>query len=274
MRAPFAYFGGKMGMAQRIISLMPPHRVYMEPFFGSGAVFFAKPKVSVEILNDLDDGVVSFFRALRDDPDELERLCALSPHARSEFDAGLEPTDDPMEQARRFWVRVNQSFAKTAGGNTGWSVTTARNQSVPGSIRSRVGRFAATADRLMGASIERCDAADLIDRLAGREALAYVDPPYLSATRSDRDSDYTVDMGDEESHRRLAKALHNTPASVILSGYPSPLYDDLYGGWHRIDIPVHVHSSNAVTVKRGQRTEVLWLNFEPAAGQLPLGDIA
>ena len=62
MRAPFAYYGGKMGMAKLIVSLMPEHRVYIEPFFGSGAVFFAKPPVMHEIVNDLDDAVVAFLQ--------------------------------------------------------------------------------------------------------------------------------------------------------------------------------------------------------------------
>lgn len=268
-RAPFAYYGGKAGMAPRIVSLMPGHRVYMEPFFGSGAVLFAKPPARFEILNDIDRNVVTFFEVLRSQPDELERLCALTPHSRSEYVAAELGEDlDDLERARRFWIRVNQSFAKTAGRQTGWSITTARTQSVPASILSRIGRFQAAAERLLGASIECCHAADLIDRLATDDTVIYADPPYLAETRRGRDrqrpADYLHDMGLPEDHERLAEALHATPASVILSGYPSPLYEDLYGDWHRIDIPVRVHSSNSVTAERGQRTEVLWLNYEPA----------
>ena len=275
MKAPFAYYGGKMGMAQRIIGLMPRHRVYIEPYFGSGAVYFAKPPVPVEILNDADAGVVAFFTALRDDPAELERRCALSPHARAEFTASIEPADDPMELARRFWVRVNQSFSKTGSlaASAGWSITTARNQSIPGSIRGRLGRFAVCADRLAGATIEHCDGAELIARLATADTLAYVDPPYLNSTRSNRSQgyqDYRHDMGRDADHECLAEVLAATPAAVILSGYPSPLYDRLYAGWHRVEVPVRVHSSNAVSIERGERTEVLWTNFEPAAGQLSL----
>lgn len=269
-RAPFAYYGGKVGMAQRIIDLMPEHRVYMEPFFGSGAVLFAKAPARFEIINDIDHNVINFFRVLREDLDELERVCSLTPHSRVEFTtADLSVPDlTDLERARRFWVRINQSFAKTAGVQTGWSITTARTQSVPASILSRVGRFRPAVQRLMHASIECCDAAGLVDRLATVDTVVYADPPYLADTRRSRSrrrvtADYRSDMGSPEEHERLGETLHKTPAKVILSGYPSPLYEDLYGDWVQVDTHVHAHSSNSVNALRGKRIERLWCNFEP-----------
>jgi len=270
VKAPFTYYGGKMSMAPRIVDLMPAHRVYIEPYLGSGAVFFAKPPATVEIVNDVDDAIVAFFRALRDTPDELERVCRLSPYARAEFDTCADLTSDmtDLERARRFWVRVNQSFAKTARARTGWSVTTARTQSTANSVLGRLGRLEAAAARLMAVCVEHCDAADLVDRMATPDTLIYADPPYLATTRSAGANDYRSDMGTEDDHRRLAKALHATEASVILSGYPSPLYDELYGDWNVVDTPVLVHSSNATTAARAARTERLWLNYEPTEGRL------
>lgn len=270
MKAPFAYYGGKMGMARRIVSLMPEHRVYIEPFFGSGAVFFAKPAAQHEIINDLDAAVVAFFRTLREQPGELERVCALTPHARAEYQAAdvEEPVAD-LELARRFWVRVNQSFGKAVN-TTGWTVTTARNGSVPATVLSRLGRFAPCAERLMSVSIECCDAADLVTRLATPDAVVYADPPYLhEARRSNRQgadyADYRHDSS-EELHERLAAALNATEATVILSGYPSALYDRLYAGWWTCDIEVTAHSSNARTSGRTGRTERIWSNRDLAHG--------
>lgn len=268
MKACFAYYGGKSGMAPLIVSLLPPHRVYMEPFAGSLAVLFAKEPSQHEIVNDLDGAVVVFFRMLRDRPDELERACRLTPYARLEYGiANLsEPGLSDLELARRFWVRVNQSFAKSHGGRTGWSVTTARNQSTTNSVLGRLERFEACAERLMSVVIESYDAADLIDRLATSDTTIYADPPYLGESRNGGSrsarvlTDYRHDMSDPESHERLAETLHRTSAAVILSGYPTPLYEMLYGDWDYLDISVHVHSSNAVTVERGERTERLWSN--------------
>jgi DNA adenine methylase len=280
VKPPFAYYGGKTGMARMIVDLMPAHRTYIEPFFGSGAVFFAKPPAACEIINDLDDGVVTFFRVLREHPDELEWVCKLTPHARAEYQSTKDPPEDldDLERARRFWVRVNQSFAKTAGRQTGWSVTTARNQSVPGSIQNRIDRFEACARRLAATSIEHCDAAGLVERLATEDTVVYADPPYLAETRRGRDrqrpADYLHDMGTEDEHRRLAEVLHTTAATVMLSGYHSPLYDELYGDWWRVEVPVTVHSSNSKTAGRGGRVEVLWANRALGDGQLDLMGVA
>lgn len=269
MKAPFAYYGGKMGLAREIVSLLPDHDVYLEPFFGSGAVLFAKRPAKVEVVNDLDGGAVAFFRMLRARCEDLERVCALTPHARAEFDAALAPADDELERARRFWARVNQSFAKTAGPGTGWSVTASRSESVPQSIRGRLGRFQACAERLMDVSIESCDGVGLITRLARPGTVVYADPPYPYEARSGRSgrrtdpdafSDYGTDMGGEEDHRRLAEVLHSTPATVFLSGYDCPLYAELYGDWDRAEFATTAHSSNAITSSRGRRTEVVWTN--------------
>lgn len=267
MKPPFSYYGGKVGMARRIVGLMPPHRVYIEPFFGSGAVLFAKPPAVHEIVNDADRAVVTFFRVLRERPDELELACSLSPHARDEFVAAdLDEDVDDLELARRFWVRVNQSFAKTAGTQTGWSVTTAVNASVTATIRSRIRRFHAVVDRLQRVTIENCDAVGLVERLGmSEDTLIYCDPPYLASTRKSRQAasgaaDYRHDMGTVEAHERLAEVLCATPATVILSGYPSPLYESLYAGWGSVDFQVTAHSSNALTTGRTGRVERIWSN--------------
>lgn len=277
MRAPFAYYGGKAGLAQRLIDIMPPHRVYMEPFFGSGAVFFAKPPVTHEFLNDIDGAVVNFFRVLRDEPEQLAHVCRLSPYSRAEWEACRE-IDEPglsdLERARRFWVRINQSFGRAIGHRTGWSATTARTQSTAASVASRISTFEACARRLFMASIECCPGSELIERLATDDTVVYVDPPYLGETRrlgrGTRASDYRHDMGEPELHEALAETLNKTPASVVLSGYPSPLYDRLYADWFHTDVKVMVHSSNATTTSREGRTERIWTNFEPNAGQLGL----
>lgn len=267
MRPPFAYYGGKVGMAPLIASVLPPHRVYMEPFFGSGAVLFAKRQTRFEIVNDADENIVTFFRVLRERPGPLAEVCALTPHARDEYRAAdLEVEDlDDLERARRFWVCVNQSFSKTAGRRTGWSVTTARSQSMPDGIAGRIDRFMACAERLRHVSIENCDAADLVARLATGDTAIYVDPPYPGGTRVSRAAgglgDYRVDMLGPDAHSRLAEVLRATPAAVVISGYPCDLYDeDLYPDWDTLDVNVHAHSSNAVTAERGHRVERLWSN--------------
>lgn len=270
MKPAYGYYGGKQRLAARIVQLMPEHDIYLEPFFGSGAVFFAKTPSRHEVINDLSDNVVTFLRVLRDRPDDLQRVCELTPHARTEYARAdlRDPTIDDLERARRFWVRVNQGFGRLVNDRTGWSLNPTKTTSTPATIANRVNRYHALSRRLMTASIECCDAPELIERIATPTTLIYADPPYLDDTRATAANDYEIDMSTADEHCRLAETLNATSAKVILSGYPSPLYSRLYAGWRYQDIDATRWSSRAATAK----TERLWFNFEPAA-QLSLIDL-
>ena len=104
MRAIFRYPGSKWSIADWIISHFPENyekMVYLDPFVGSGAVFFNKKPGAVETINDLDSNIVNLFRVLRDDPDELRRVLQLTPYSREEYDLSFEECDEPIEKARR-----------------------------------------------------------------------------------------------------------------------------------------------------------------------------
>ena len=60
MKPPLTYYGGKQKLARQIVSMIPEHRLYCEPFFGGGAVFFAKPPASVEVINDTNGELINF----------------------------------------------------------------------------------------------------------------------------------------------------------------------------------------------------------------------
>jgi DNA adenine methylase len=95
-----------------------------------------------------------------------------------------------------------------------------------------------------------------------RENLIYADPPYLAsvrnprATRAGHGREYSAEMLTDEQHQELAGALLEAPAAVVLSGYASPLYEDLYSGWHRTEIATF----NGNGTGDRTRTEVLWSN--------------
>lgn len=277
MKPPFAYYGGKSGIARWLISHLPPHTTYIEPFLGSGAVFFAKRPARHEVLNDVDGVIVNFFRVLRERPDELELACRLSPYAREEWEdcADLRGDEaDELERARRYWVRINQSFASAIGARGGWSISTAQNTHPPITVRNRIGRFAECAHRLAGVSIEARPAVEVIRRLGRPGSLIYADPPYLDqvrrGTRGTRSSDYGRDMGGEDDHRELAEVLLASPAAVVVSGYTSDLYAELYAGWWSTSIEVNSQSVNRRGGGSLKRTEVIWSNRDLGPEQLTI----
>lgn len=108
MKPPLSYYGGKTRLASWITSLLPRHRIYVGPFFGSGAGLFVKTPAPHEVVNDLDGNVVCFFRVLRGRPKELARACCLTPYARDELRVAELVGDDidKLQRARRFFVRL------------------------------------------------------------------------------------------------------------------------------------------------------------------------
>lgn len=265
MKPPFPYFGAKGTIAERIVSLLPAHEHYVEPFAGSMAVLLAKPLAKMETANDLDGNLVTFWRVLRERPEDLARACALTPHSREEYLTCREETSvgDELETARRVWVVLTQGRGGTLrDAKTGWRhFVQPRGSSVgmPGYLSGYVDRMAAITARLRNVSLECLPAEDLIAKY-GREpqVLMYVDPPYLGSTRG-WGNNYRHEMKRDDEHRALAELLHACKASVVLSGYASELYDDeLYPDWHRIEIPTM--TGNGVGERGLARTEVLWSN--------------
>ncbi|HEY5834948.1 DNA adenine methylase [Streptomyces sp.] len=263
LRPPFPYFGAKGRLAGRLADLLPDHRVYVEPFAGSAAVLLAKPPSPVEVINDLDGNVVTFFRALRDEPKALVRALRLTPYARDEFlaaDLSAAGLSD-LERARRFFVRTTQGHnAAGSGGRAGWSNGIRARHTDATATRGLVDRLDQIAERLHAVVVDNRDARDVIAQHDAPDAAFYLDPPYLADTRQSG-RDYAQEADSEEFHRDLADFLRAVRGTVLLSGYPSPLYNELYAGWDRIEITMHRATTNSrgrVGVPRG--TEVVWPN--------------
>jgi DNA adenine methylase len=277
VKPPFTYFGGKTAIADRIAALLPAHEHYVEPFAGSLAVLLAKPPSPMETVSDLDGDLMNFWRILRDRPADLERACALTPHSRAEHQLAYQPAGDDLERARRIWVLLTQGRSGQRSQRTGWRFycdPRGSHSSMPDYLAAYVSRLAPAAARLAPVSLECRPALDLITQYGQHEqCLIYADPPYLETTRSScgRGPGYIHELRTEDDHRALAAAVHAARAAVVLSGYDSPLYQDLYGGWDRAEIAAF--TGNART-GGARRTEVLWSNRPFPAAQTRLFEVA
>ena len=249
------YPGAKWGMAKEIVSLMPSHRSYLEPFFGSGAVLFNKPPSAIETVNDIDGDIVNFFRVLRERPDELAEAIALTPYSRDVFDDAHENRgSSDFDRAYRFAVRSKMGHGFKTYQKTGFKMDVyARENSYAVKCWNRLpGDLLQAAVRLKGVQIENRPALDLIRKFNHSNVLIYADPPYLLNTRGGKQ--YRHEMT-EQDHVQLLDALKQHRGSVILSGYPSEMYDRELAGWSRVDRKSYNQNAE-------QRTEVLWCNFE------------
>lgn len=86
VRTVLKYPGSKWNIASQIVSMMPKHHSYVEPYFGSGAVLFNKASSNIETINDLDNDVVNLFRCIKEDSERLARLVMTTPFSREKYE--------------------------------------------------------------------------------------------------------------------------------------------------------------------------------------------
>jgi DNA adenine methylase len=260
-RPVLRYHGGKWRLAPWIITHFPAHRCYVEPFGGAASVLMRKSRAYAEVYNDLDGELVALFRVLRDTDraTALVRAVSLTPFARQEFVQSYEPSEDPVEQARRTVVRAFMGFGSNAHVRaTGFRANSNRSGTTPARDWANYpDALVAIIERFRGVVVEQRDWSLILPQHDSPHTLHYVDPPYPKGTR-DAGADYSSEMGDDD-HRRLAVALHGLTGHVVLSGYACDLYDrELYADWRRATKDTHADGAR-------DRTEVLWLNPACAA---------
>lgn len=256
---PIRWFGAKWQLAPWITSHFPKHDHYVEPCFGGGNVLLRKKPVYLETANDLNGRVVNYFQVLRDRPHELLQQIQLTPWAYEEYKNCQAPSEDPLEDARRFhatcWMSIH-------GGPvcTGW-----RHQ------KALHGRYITPADDLQGDSLlevarrlkrVQFTSKDARDFLAGyigkKDLLIYFDPPYPRDQVGSHDSygPWTMEV---DFHTEAAAIIRSLVCYVVVSGYQCELYKDLYDahGWTRLEKPARTNSGKT-------KTESLWLSPKTA----------
>ncbi|KGF71166.1 DNA methyltransferase [Hoeflea sp. BAL378] len=271
-RPVLRWHGGKWLLAPWIIGHFPSHRVYVEPYGGAGSVLLRKKRTYAEIYNDLDDEVVNLFRILRDKAaaERLRCLLELTPFARSEFEHVWDICEEPVERARRLIARSFMGFGSNAHSDmgrghktTGFRASSMRSGTTPArDWENYPAGLPAIVERLRGVIIERRPARQVMACHDSRETLHYVDPPYLPETRNRRNPhdpkhQYRHEMTVAD-HMDLLEALRSLSGMVVLSGYPSVLYDDALADWRRVE-------RMALADGARERTEVLWINPHCAA---------
>jgi len=256
-RPVLKYYGGKWRLAPWIISHFPAHTGYVEPCGGGASVLLRKQRAQLETYNDIERHIVNFFRMLRDRGAELRKLLQLTPWSRAEYELARAPVDDPLEDARRFFVGAWMSIGNMPFSRSGWHSSSYAGQSYvcPAvQMRHAISALPHIIQRLQDVQIEERDARYIIERYGDHaDTLIYFDPPYMPATRSDTHQ-YLAEV-DVDFHAETAQLLRDTRGFVVVSGYACAAYTEFYEehGWTRYDRGAQVQGGTT-------RTESLWLS--------------
>jgi len=267
-------------MAAKILPVLAkyPHKRYVEPFGGGASILIAKPPVELEVYNDLDSGLVNFFKVLAGEEQfqRFYRRVALLPYSRElwkEYRDTWQDRGDPVEKAARWFVVARQSFAGDWGGSWGSDVTCSARimAGVCSKWLSTIQLLPQIHARLQRVQIEHADFRDILRRYDTPETLFYCDPPYVESTR--KSHKYSIEMTNDD-HRDFVQLLLNLQGHAVVSGYAHEIYQPLEdAGWKRIDFETACHAAGRTraigilgkgAAKRTHpRVETLWCSPLP-----------
>lgn len=260
MKTPISYYGGKQLMLPHILPLIPKHRTYVEPFFGGGAVFWMKPPSEYEVVNDVNSRLITFYKALKYDFDDLKNLVDETFHSREqhkdakiEYVSGKEEINDMLKMAWAVWVQTNMSYTNKIEGGFGYDLL---GKCALKMYNKKKALMEAHQERMKKVTIENYDVLKIIKAYDSEDAFFYLDPPYVSANQGHY-AGYTMD-----NFRQLLDACVGLKGKFLLSSYPETIlmeYREKFG-WKTNDIVKTI----AVSGKRTEnklKTECLTWNY-------------
>lgn len=268
INSPFKWVGGKSRLRKKIIEILPPHTCYVEPFAGAAWVLFGKPPSPVEVLNDIDQELITFFRVVKEKPEELIASFEWELVARAEFErlAALDPKQlTDVQRAHRFYYLIMAGW----GGELNYprfqtSITDGgHGNRLFGALQTLRQRIMPVYERLQTVIIENLDWKECIDRYDRPGAVMYIDPPY-----PENGCNYLYNMREKDAHELLAARLNATQCQWVLSSYDKPFIHELFK-----DKPIiPVQSASGMKKEKQGKTrvlnrEVLITNFLPPPSQ-------
>ena len=275
LNSPFKWVGGKSRLRKFIIPMLPPHTCYVEPFAGAAWVLFGKPKSDVEIINDIDGELITFFRVVREKPEELIASFEWELVSRAEFNrlANLEPQSlSDVQRAHRFYYLIMAGW----GGEARYPrfQTSIRDgghgNRLAGALKSLRDRITPIHRRLQTVIIENMDWQDCVARYDSPSTVMYLDPPYMG-----NGANYKFNMRGKDAHQAIAGRLAQAKGRWILSSYDTPEIRDLFHGYEITPI----QSSSGMRTGKSERQagkqrtinqEILITNFTPPMSEPPI----
>lgn len=246
-------------MLKHILPLIPGHRIYVEPFAGGAAVFFAKKPSKIEVLNDINGNIANFYSVVLNDFEALHKMVKCTLHDEFSHKIAQEiyfaekPIDDKIKRAWAVWVLANMSFACDFASNWQWVKNKKDNWHPAIRVRNKRETFAFVKKRLKTISVHNTDALEVIQKRDGKDVFQYIDPPYVGA-RQGHYSGYS--QGNFDS---LLGLLPQLESKFLLSSYKNKRLEELTKKYNWNNIEINQRSS--VSGKNFRKIEVLTFNY-------------
>jgi DNA adenine methylase len=269
MRTPITYYGGKQRLASTILSMISAHKIYCEPYFGGGAVFFAKAKYGLEVINDHDGRLINFYLCMQNKFYELQdmvnwTLCSeeMYKHAKDIWNGRVIEASD-VEKAWAVWMITNGSFAGSMYGGWKWDNGTSGSHTGIFMAGKRADFSTELHRRLENVQISCRDALKVIADRDTPDTFFYLDPPYPNCYQGHYAGYNEADL------KKLLIKLVDLKGKFILSNYWSDTlryYVDCCG-WNYKEVDMSMRLTNlghGCRPERGsqRRTEVLVYNYD------------
>lgn len=244
-------------MLKYILPNIPKHRIYVEPFVGGGAVFWAKEPSQVEVVNDINKEVINFYTVSKKHFRSLNTEIQATIHSREQHRQAQVVYDNPdmfslVKRAWAFWTLANQSFSSIIGGGWGFAKDVSVERRLTAKKRNFIRIYTTRLERVQ---VECNDAIKVIKSRDIEDAFFYCDPPYFNSDMG-HFKGYTV-----HDFTNLLEILAHIKGKFLLSSYPSEIltkYIQKYK-WHSFAIEKKI----AVTkLTKRSKTEVLIANYE------------
>lgn len=255
-KTPISYYGGKQSMLKHILPLIPKHKVYVEPFFGGGAIFWAKEPIKTEIVNDYNGMVVNFYEQLKINYDELKQKVDATAYCRESYAQAMVVYNKPylftpLVKAWAFWIGTVQGFSNQIGS---WRSSLPRHKEALLNFNKKLLVNTESSNRLELVQIENMDAVRLIASKDTPETFFYIDPPYVNAAQGHYGG-YT-----QEHFNALLEVLATIKGKFLLSSYPNEVLDKFRKKhkWHSNDIDMQLSASRD---KSKRKVECLTANY-------------
>lgn len=257
MKTPITYYGGKQSLLLHITPVIPEHILYAEPFAGGAALFFAKEPSRIEVLNDTNKRLITFYQIAQSQFKKLKQKINETLHGRISFSKAkliYENSElfSDIDIAWAVWMLSASAYNASFEGSFSYDKT--RQNTTRRVINKKTSFTEGIAIRLEHAQIECCDALEIIRTRDSENTFFYCDPPYFNA-----------DMGHYKGYTKndfeqLLTALAYIKGKFLLSSYPSDALTQFTkrNGWYTKAIS----QSTPTTYKvRKLKIEVLTANY-------------